>query len=187
MNIATATKGETVTVPAGTWTIDPAHSSAEFVARHLMVSKVRGRFGEFSGAIEVADDPTESTARATITAASVTTGDDTRDGHIRSADFFDVENFPTIEFASTGIEQKGSDWLVHGDLTIRGITNPVTLKAEFYGLTTDPWGNERIGFSATTTVDRESWGLTWNQALETGGVLLSKDVKLELEIQAIHK
>ncbi|HZQ29158.1 MAG TPA: YceI family protein [Acidimicrobiales bacterium] len=170
----------------GTWTIDKAHSSVEFVVRHLMVSKVRGRFADFSGAIEVGEDPTATSVSVSIDASTITTGDDTRDGHLRSADFFEAEAHPAVTFTSTKVEGSGEEWKLYGDLTVRGVTKPVVLDVEYAGLTGDPWGNVRIGFSASTELDREDWGLTWNQALETGGVLVGKKIKVELEVEAIR-
>jgi len=176
-------------VPAeGKWTADPSHSTVEFVARHLVVSKVRGRFTDYDATIEIAEKPEESGVVATIQAASITTGDETRDGHLRNADFFDVEQFPTLKFTSTKVTPTGeTDWDVEGDLTIKDVTKPVTLKVEFSGVITDPWGGERAGFTASTEIEREKWGLTWNQALEGGGVVVSKKIKLELEIEAVKQ
>jgi polyisoprenoid-binding protein YceI len=157
----------------------------EFVVRHLMVSKVRGRFAEFSGDIEVGEDPAATSVSVSIDASSITTGDVTRDGHLRSGDFFEAEAHPSVTFTSTKVEGKGDAWKLHGDLSVRGVTKPVVLDVEYAGLSNDPWGNARIGFSASTELDREDWGLTWNQALESGGVLVGKKVKIELEIEAV--
>jgi polyisoprenoid-binding protein YceI len=175
-------------VPApGTYTIDASHSSVEAVARHLMVTKVRGRFAAFSGTIEVAERPEDSRVEAVIEASSIDTKDAQRDGHLRSPDFLDAERFPTLSFKSTSVTPvAGSRWQVSGDLTIRDATRPVTLDVEFVGGGADPWGNEKIAFSATTELDREDYGITWNQTLETGGVLVSKSLKVELEIQALR-
>lgn len=173
-------------VPAvGTWVIDGSHTSAEFIVRHLMVAKVRGGFGSVAGTIQVADDPTASRVEVVIDTASVSTGDADRDGHIKSADFFDVETYPEMKFVSTAVRPNGSSWVLVGDLTIKEITKPVTLEFDFVGLATDPWGNEKAAFSATTTIDREDWNLSWNVPLETGGVLVSKKVNLEIEMQAV--
>ena len=168
----------------GTWDLDASHTSVEFLARHLMVAKVRGRFERFSGAITVADPPESSSVEVTIEAASVSSKDEQRDGHLRSADFFDVEQYPAITFRSTHVQGAGSAWAVTGDLTMKDVTRPVVLDVEYHGLITDPWGNEKAVFSASTEVDREDWGLTWNVALEKGGVLVSKKIKLELEVEA---
>jgi len=164
---------------AGTYEIDPAHSVVEFQVRHLGLAKVRGRFNSFSGTIEIGDDPTECRVDVTIDAASIDTRDEQRDAHLRSPDFLDVENHPTLEFRSTAVR-------LEGQLTVRGVTRPVALDVEFEGATTDPWGNERIGVSATTDVNREEFGLTWNQALETGGWLVGKSVRIDLSAEAIR-
>ena len=172
---------------AGTYEIDPSHSAVEFVGRHLMLTKVRGRFGRFEGAITVADDPLQSSAHVTIDAASVDTGDQNRDEHLRGADFLNVEEHPTLEFHSTRLEPVGERWTLEGDLTIRGVTRRVSLDVEYEGVAVDPFGNYRIGFTASTQIDREDWGLTWNVALETGGVLVGKKVLIELSVSAIKK
>ena len=172
---------------AGTYLIDPAHSVVEFQVRHLGLAKVRGRFNTFSGAIEIGDDPAESRVDVTIEAASIDTRDEQRDSHLRSPDFLDVEEHPTLEFHSTTVRLDGEDPRVEGLLTVRGATRPVTLDVEFEGATGDPWGNERIGVSATTDVNREDFGLTWNQALETGGWLVGKSIRIELSVEAIRK
>jgi polyisoprenoid-binding protein YceI len=170
---------------AGSWAVDKGHSSVEFVARHLMVTKVRGRFNDYDAAITVAERPEDSRVDVTIHAASITTGDPGRDGHLTSADFLDVENHPTITFASTQVRPTGpSTWDVDGDLTVHGVTKPVVLAVDFGGVATDPWDNTKAFFSATTEFDRESFGLTWNQPLAGGGVLVGKKVRVELEIQA---
>ena len=173
-------------VPAtGSWTVDQAHSTVEFVARHLMVTKVRGRFSEYDAAITIAERPEDSKVDVTIQAASITTGDPGRDGHLTSADFLDMEQYPTITFASKTVRSAGaSTWEVDGDLTVHGVTNPVTLAVEFGGVATDPWDNTKAFFSASTEFDRDSFGLTWNQPLAGGGVLVGKKVRVELEIQA---
>ena len=173
----------------GTWEIDPAHQSFEFVARHLM-AKVRGKFSGVSGAATVAQVPQESTLELELDATTVDTGDATRDGHLRSNDFFGTQDHPTIRFASTAIRPGNgpSEWRVDGELTIRGVTRPVTVELEFLGGAIDPWGNQRIGFSGVVPeVNREDWGLTWNTPLETGGFLLSKSVRLEIEAELIRK
>jgi polyisoprenoid-binding protein YceI len=174
------------TVPAaGTWSVDEHHSTVEFVARHLMVTKVRGRFSDYDAAITIAERPEDSRVDVTIKAASITTGDPGRDGHLVSADFLDVEKYPTIDFTSKAVRPTGaSTWDVDGDLTVHGVTKPVTLTVEFGGVATDPWDNTKAFFSASTEFDRESFGLTWNQPLAGGGVLVGKKVRVELEIQA---
>lgn len=171
---------------AGTYTIDKAHSTVEFVARHLMISKVRGRFADFEGTVRIGDDPTDSSVEATVDAASITTSEGARDKHLRSADFFDAEQYPTLAFRSTGVEPgKGGVWRVHGELTIRDITRPVVLDVEFDGASVSPWDDQRLAFSATTEIDRDEWGLTWNQALDAGGVVVGRKVRIELAVQAV--
>jgi polyisoprenoid-binding protein YceI len=171
---------------AGTWNIDLAHSELAFVARYLMVTKVRGGFGEFSGTLHIAEAPEASWVEVTIKAASIDTGTPDRDKHLRSADFLDVERFPELRFKSTKVELTGGTGLkVTGDLTIRDVTKQVVLDAEFQGIAKDPWGGTRAAFSATTEIDREEFGASWNVALETGGWLVSKRIRLELEAQAI--
>ena len=180
------TTARTLTKPeAGTWAIDPAHTRLGFVARHLMVSKVRGSFASFAGTIDVADDLTQSKVDVSIDTASVTTGAEDRDNHLRSGDFFDVENFPAMKFESTEIKDLGDGkYEVSGDLTIKDVTKPVTLDTTYLGIISDPWGNGKALLEASTKIDREEWGLTWNAPLETGGVLVSKEVTIELEVQA---
>lgn len=168
----------------GQWEIDPEHTSAGFVARHLMVTKVRGTFSALAGYIDVAENPEDSLVEIVIEAASISTGAEDRDTHIKSEDFLDVENYPEIRFVSTAVQPSGGSWKLIGDLTIKGITNPVSLNFEFYGVSDDPWGNSKATFSASTTVMREEWGLNWNVALDSGGVLVSKKIIIEIEVQA---
>ncbi|HSF86190.1 MAG TPA: YceI family protein [Acidimicrobiia bacterium] len=176
---------ETLTLPAaGTWSLDPAHTVVGFSARHLMAAKVRGTFKSFSGEITIGDSPENSSVTVSIDAGSIDTGVEDRDGHLRSPDFLNIEEYATLEFASTAVRQAGTHYEVDGDLTIRDITNPVTLKLEHHGLVTDPWGNNKALFSASTKINREDWGLTWNAPLEAGGWLVGKDVTIELEVQA---
>lgn len=189
-----ATNPETRTVqglqaPAtGTFKLDKAHTHVGFVVRHMMVAKVKGRFAEFEGKIVIGDDPLDSEVDVTIEAKSIDTRDEGRDTHLRSADFFDVENFPALSFKAKGVSPIGKGTFeLPGELTIHGVTRPVTLSVEHEGIVTDPYGNERIGFSASTEIDREDFGLTWNAALETGGVVVSKSVKIELEVEAIRE
>jgi polyisoprenoid-binding protein YceI len=169
----------------GVWNVDPVHSSIGFVARHLMISKVRGTFATFNGTVTVAEDPLQSKVEATAEVGSITTGDDGRDTHLKSADFFDVEKDPNMTLVSTGIESKGSDYVLHTNLTIKGVTKPVDFALEFDGVSKDPWGGTRAGFAAEAEVNRKEWGLEWNVALETGGVMLGEKVKIQLEIQAV--
>jgi polyisoprenoid-binding protein YceI len=173
----------------GSYAIDPSHASFEFVARHLM-ARTRGKLSGVSGVATIAERPEDSTLEVEIDTSTVDTGDATRDAHLRSGDFFGVEDHPTITFGSTGIRPGAgeTEWKVDGELTIRGVTRPVTVGVEFLGGAIDPWGNQRIGFSGVVPeVNREDWGLTWNAALETGGFLLSKSVRLEIEAELIKK
>lgn len=185
MSQASAAVGSEIELPApGVWVIDRAHSSVGFVVRHLVVSKVRGRFGDFSGTVQVGETPEASSVEVTIDAASIDTGEPQRDAHLRSPDFLDVENFPTLHFLSTKVEQTDKTSLrLTGGLTIRGVTRPVALNVEYVGLVVDPWGNTKAVLSAATDINREHFGLTWNQVLEAGGVLVGKDVRIEIELQ----
>lgn len=171
---------------AGTWTIDPAHSTVEFTAKHLMVAKVKGTFGSFDGTLHIAEDPVASSATVSIDAGSVDTGVEQRDDHLRSADFFDAGNHPELMFSATRFEHvAGNEWKLYGDLTIRGVTRPVVLDTEYNGTAADPWGGHRAVFSAETRLDREKWGLTWNQALETGGWLVGRELKVAVDVEAV--
>ena len=172
----------------GTYAIDASHSTVGFVVRHVVVSKTRGSFTDFEGEIHIAENPLESSVNVTIQADSINTHDEKRDAHLKSADFFDVENNKTITFNSTSVRHTGgSEFEVVGDLTIAGTTKPVTLHLEYEGTAADPWGGERAGFTAKTKVNREEFGLTWNVALETGGVLVGKDITIELEVEAVRQ
>ena len=166
---------------AGTYAIDPSHSSIQAVAKHLMVSKVRGSFSGFEGTVTVAEDPKDSSVEITIDASSIDTRDAKRDEHLRSPDFLDVERFPELTFRSTRVE---SGWKVVGDLTIRDTTREVVLDTEYLGTYKSPFGQTVAAFTATTTINREEFGMTWNAPLETGGVLVGKDLKIEIELQA---
>ncbi|MHB8719753.1 MAG: YceI family protein [Candidatus Dormibacteria bacterium] len=172
---------------AGTWDADAVHSTIEFVTRYLMTTKVRGGFTQWSATLVTGTTPEESRVEATIQTASLTTNNEQRDGHLRSADFFEAEAHPTITFASTAISGlQGDRFTVTGDLTMHGVTRPVTLDVQWLGnVAKDLYGNTRTTFSATTEIDREAWGLTWNAALETGGFLVSKKVTVEIEIQFV--
>lgn len=171
---------------AGTWTIDPSHSEAAFTVRHAGIAKVRGTVAITAGTITVGEDLASSTATATLDPATISTGDAGRDGHVKSADFFDVENFATWTFTATSVAADGDDFVVTGDLTIHGETRSVELATEFGGVAVDPFGNTRAGFSATTTISRKDFGLTWNAALEAGGVLVSDKVVISIEVSAIR-
>ena len=170
-----------------TYQIDTTHSSIEFSIRHLMIAKVRGRFTQFTGTVEL-DEPdlARSTVKAEIQAASITTANDQRDTHLRSPDFFDVEKFPVLTFESKRIEQRGDDLVMTGALTIHGVTKDVTLAVENLGTATDPWGNSRIAFAARGSLDRKEFGLGWNQVLEAGGFLVGDKVELSLDVQAVR-
>ena len=178
-----------VTLPApGTYLLDPTHTRNGFVARHLMVTKVRGSFREFTGSITIGADGPSSTAEATLQTASIDTGTAERDAHLVAGDFLDTEKFPTITFANAKVTgQKGAQLTVIGDLTIKGVTRQVSLDVEIDGVATDPWGNEKLAVTARTEIDREDFGITWNVALETGGVLVSKKVVIEIEAQAARQ
>jgi polyisoprenoid-binding protein YceI len=176
----------TIEIPGyrpGTYVIDPAHSEVGFNVRHMMISKVKGSFHVIEGTIVAPENPLDAKVTAKADVASINTKDEGRDQHLRSADFFDAENHPTIEFVSTGVREQNGEFLVDGDLTIRGTTKPVTFTVEFGGFGSDPWGNYKAGATGTATIDREAFGLTWNTALETGGVLVGKDVTITLDLQ----
>jgi polyisoprenoid-binding protein YceI len=174
---------------AGTWNIDPSHSAIHFSVRHMVVSKTRGRFTKFGGQITLdADDFSNGSVEVNIEPASVDTADAQRDGHLRSADFFDVEKYPTATFKSTRVEDlEGGKLRIIGNLTVHGVTHPVVLEALYEGTGKDPWGGERAGFSASTSIDRREFGLVWNTALETGGVLVGDKVELTLEVEAVKQ
>jgi polyisoprenoid-binding protein YceI len=181
------TSSSTVLVPTGTWEIDPSHSSVNFSARHLMVSKVRGRFTSFHGSITVPDDALQSSVEVVIDTASIDTRDENRDAHLKSADFADVENYPTITFTSTEVtEVDGDEFTLKGNLTIHAVTRPVELKVQFHGVQQDPWGGTRAGFDARTEFNRKDFGLTWNVALDGGGVLVGDKITVELEVEAVR-
>jgi polyisoprenoid-binding protein YceI len=164
------------------------HTTVGFVARHLMVSKVRGSFGKVTGTLTIAENPLQSSVEATIDAASINTGVADRDGHLRGADFLDVERYPALTFRSRRVVPRSdATYVVVGDLTIRGVTREVELEVEFEGVSRSPYGTEVVGFTATTEIDREEFGITWNQALETGGVLVGKRVKIEISAEAVRQ
>lgn len=168
---------------AGTWVLDPSHSEVTFTVRHMMISKVRGTFGMKSATLVAPENPLEATVEASVDVTSVDTKDEGRDQHLRSAEFFDTETYPTMDFRSTGVRIENGDFLVDGELTIRGVSKPATFSIDFGGFGTDPWGNYKAGATAKTVINREEYGLTWNAALETGGVLVGKDVTIELDLQ----
>jgi polyisoprenoid-binding protein YceI len=170
---------------AGTWTVDPVHSEVSFVVRHMMVSKVRGRFDRFSATIITAEDPLRSTVTASVDLDSVNTGEPNRDNHIRSADFFHVEEHPTMTFQSTGVRREGDHFLLDGDLSIRGVTRPVTFRLEVNGFGPDAHGGTRAGFSAATEINRSDWGISYNGPIPGGGVAVSEKVTITLEIEGV--
>lgn len=172
---------------AGTWEIDPGHAEVGFVGRHLLFTKVRGRFRDLHGSIEVADDPNDTTVAVTIDMTSVDTGSDARDGHLRSGDLFDVARFPTATFRAEVRNWRGRSGQLAGDLTIKGVTRPVVLDVEYLGYVRDPWGGDRAVFSARGVVNREDWSVTWNMPLEAGGMVVSKEITLELELEAVRR
>jgi polyisoprenoid-binding protein YceI len=168
------------------WKLDPTHSLVEFSAKHLMITTVKGRIADVVGTVYTDEkDPKKSSVEATLKAASLDTRTDQRDQHLRSADFLNAEVYPEIKFRSTRIEGDKENFKLTGDLTIRDVTKPVTLDVHFEGKTKDPWGGERVGFSGTGKIDRRDFGLTWNQALEAGGVVVGNEIKINLEVQAV--
>lgn len=170
---------------AGTWTIDPVHSEVSFTVRHMMVSKVRGTFTEFEGTLHVAEDLLASSVEASIAMNSVTTRNEQRDNHIRSADFFEVEKYPTMTYRSTGIRPDGDRYVIEGELSLHGVTKPVELSTEFVGVSKDPYGNTRSGFSATAEISRGDFGIDINLPMDGGGVVVADRIRIELEIEAI--
>ena len=175
-----------VPLPApGTWDIDPGHTDLAFIGRHFMVTRVRGRFTDVSGAVTIAENMSDSTVDVVIGMASVESGNPGRDDHLRSPDLFDVERFPQATFRSVRVDWRGGRGIVEGDLTVHGVTRRVPLEVSFEGQVRDPWGGDRAIFSASTTVDREDFGISWNVALEAGGVLVSKEIRIEIEIETV--
>jgi polyisoprenoid-binding protein YceI len=170
----------------GTWTLDPTHSTVSFVARHLMISKVRGTFDEFTAEVTIGEDPLASTLTAEVQMVSVNTGNADRDNHLRANDFFDVANHPTMKLVSTGFSGSGDTFTMTADLTIRGVTQSVSFDLEFSGVGGDPWGGTRAGFTATTSINRKDFGVEWNAPLETGGVMLGEKVQIELDVQLVR-
>lgn len=169
----------------GAWEIDPGHTDVAFIGRHFMVTKVRGRFTDVTGTIVIASHLDDSTVEVSINMASVESGSEARDTHIKSPELFDVEQFPIATFRSTTVEWRGSSGVVHGDLSIHGVTRQVPLAVTFEGYVRDPWGSDRGIFSATTKVNREDFGITWNVALEAGGLLVSKDIQIEIDLETV--
>ncbi len=186
--MTTATQTERKASGAGTWTIDQAHSVAEFAVKHMMVSTVKGRFKNLTGTLHVDEaNPAGSRIEAAIEVASVDTGAEQRDEHLRSDDFFNAAQYPEITFRSTSISGKGDDWKMDGELTIRDVTRPVVLDVEFEGRGPDAYGGERAGFTATTKINRKDFGVNWNGLIEAGGVVVSDTVKITLNIEAVRQ
>jgi len=172
----------------GTWALDPAHTRIGFSAKHAMVATVRGSFGVFDGTLVLdGETPANSTAQVSIDSASVDTGNADRDAHVRSGDFLDVEAFPKLSFVSTEVRIDGEDFELVGDLTVKDVTRSVTIKVETEGIVADPWGNTRAGFSGETTISRKDFGLTWNVALEAGGILVGDKIKITLDVSAVKQ
>jgi polyisoprenoid-binding protein YceI len=177
---------QTALPASGTWALDTTHTEVSFTARHLMVTKVRGRFPIQSGTVTIAENPLESSVVAVIDVAGVNSGEQGRDDHLRNSDFFEVEKYPTITFRSTKVEAAGGgEYKLTGDLTIKDVTRPVTLDLEYLGTVASPWGDQRAGFSATAEISRKEWGIEYNMALEAGGVVIGDKVKLNIEAEAI--
>ncbi len=178
----------TLTLPGyltGTWKIDPVHSDVAFTVRHMMVSKVRGHFTRYDGTVVTADNPLESSVTASVELDSISTGNDQRDDHIRSADFFEVEKYPTMTYRSTGLRQHGERWVVEGELSLHGVTRQVPLTLEVNGFTADPFGGQRAGFSATAEINRRDFGIDISLPMDGGGVVVGDKISIQLEIEAV--
>jgi polyisoprenoid-binding protein YceI len=186
MTSPSSTSTATEVLAPGSWSVDPTHTTIAFVARHMMLSKVRGTFGEFTADVTIGDDPLQSSVTAEVQMASIDTGNPDRDGHLRTNDFFAIDEFPTMTLRSTGVEPDGDDYVLHTELTVRGVTRPVDFALEFGGIGQDPWGNTRAGFEASATINRKDFGIEWNTALETGGVLVGDKVQIELDVQIVQ-
>lgn len=177
-----------LTDTTGTWQIDPTHTNIGFSVRHAMIAKVRGRFTDFAGSFTLdGDNPANSSSQLTVLLTSVDTQNADRDNHLRSAEFFDVESFPEMTFISTSVEAKGNSFVVTGDLSVHGVTKSVPVKFELVGISQDPWGNTRIGFEGEAEINRRDFGLEWNVALDTGGVLVSENIKITLDVEAVKQ
>jgi polyisoprenoid-binding protein YceI len=184
--ITTPRTGALADLTPGTWNVDPSHSTVGFTARHLMITKVHGHFTDFDGTVTIAEDPLASSVEANVRLGSVDTGSADRDAHLRTADFFDVEQHPEMTLRSTGISERDGDYVLAADLSIAGVTNPVEFALEFDGVSRDPYDNTKAGFAAVTDINRSDWGLNFNMALETGGVVVSEKIKIELDIQLVR-
>jgi polyisoprenoid-binding protein YceI len=185
--IATRVLDGTELPVAGIWEIDPGHTEVAFIGRHFMLTKVRGRFTALSGEVRIAEDPSETTVEVTIDMTSVDSGSQARDQHLRSADFFDAATYPTATFSGNAARWHGAHGQLAGELTIRDVRRPITLDVEYTGYAADPWGGHRAVFAAAGTVNREDWGLTWNMPLANGGLLVSKEIRIEIEMEAVLK
>jgi polyisoprenoid-binding protein YceI len=172
-------------LPTGTWNIDASHSSIEFSVRHLMISKVKGSFKTFSGSVTIPEDPFQASVHVAIDPTSIDTGDANRDNHLRSADFFEVEKYPEAEYVSSSVRPQGDGYLVDGELSLHGVTRPVTLDLEFNGTGGDPWGNTRAGFTASAEINRRDFGIDITMPMETGGVVVGDKVKLTIEVELV--
>ena len=181
----TGTTTTTQVLPTGTWTIDPSHSSIEFSVRHLMISKVKGSFKTFSGTVTVPEDPFQASLNVTIDPNSIDTGDATRDGHLRSGDFFEVEKYPEAQYVSSSVRPAGDGYVVDGELSLHGVTRPVSLDLDFNGTGGDPWGNTRAGFTATADINRRDFGIDITMPMETGGVVVGDKIKLTIEVELV--
>lgn len=171
----------------GTWKVDPGHAEVGFVGRHFMISKVRGRFADVDATVEIGERVEDSEVEATIQMASVDTGDTPRDDHLRSGDFLDVDRHPTVTFQSTNLTWNGHSGVLTGDLTLRGVSRPVDLEVDFLGAVVDPWDNQRAMFDAHGRINREDWDITWNQVLESGGMVVSKEIDLEFHVELVRQ
>ena len=180
------TSAMATSIPAGAWTVDRVHTRIGFVARHLMVTKVRGSFSDFSAEVEIAENPLESSLTAEVQMASIDTANADRDGHLRTNDFFDIERYPTMSLRATRFEGSGDRFTMAADLTIKGVTRTVDFDLEFDGVSQDPWGGTRAGFSASAVIDRTDFGIEFNATLETGGVLVGEKVQIELDVQLVR-
>jgi polyisoprenoid-binding protein YceI len=187
MTVLTRSVAERLVPETGTYALDASHSTVDFVARHLVVAKVRGTFTGVTGELTVGAEPESSTLSVTIDMSSVNTREEARDTHLRSADFFDVANYPEMKYVSTSVRPVGDHWIIDGELTVHGVSKVVPLNVEFLGGVADPWGGERIAFSANAEIDREHFGLTWNAALEAGGVVVSRNIKIEIEAEFVRQ
>lgn len=172
-------------IPAGTWTVDPSHTRLGFVARHMMVTKVRGVFTDYTADVEIGENLLDSSVSVVVQMDSIDTGNNDRDGHLRTNDFFDIARYPTMRLQSTGFAADGDSYTMTADLTIKGVTKSVVFDLDFEGIGADPWGGTRAGFTAEATVNRKDWGIEWNAPLETGGVLVGDKVKIELDVQLV--